>query len=176
MLTLSHKTFDTYKEGSTSALLLTSFEGMYSSLRESMGKVWVLFLVYTLLWPFVLVVTLVLKNQRRRMLLHMKNRQPKLGTVEDYVKFKQNLDSSDEFNARLQKVGSYNPDSAHFVVRFALTQMQKVADTLLTFNGWMHSRLDEAMNKSKFNAPKNLVLKTEKELWNERSKAYDYWM
>ena len=176
MLTLHHNTFDTYKESSTSAMLLTSVEGMYTSLREYLGKVKLLVLVYTLLWPFVLVVTLVLKNQRRKMLVHMKNRHPKLTTVQDYVKFRKNLDSSDEFNKRLQKVGTYNLESTHFVVRFALTQMQKVADTLLSFNCWMHSRLDEAMNKSKFNAPKNFVLKTEKELWNERNKAYDYWM
>lgn len=176
MLTLSQNSYDSYKESSTSATLLTSLEGMYTSMRDYFGKVSLLFLVYTVLWPLVLFVTVVLKNQRRKMLLHMNNRQPKLSTVQDYLKFKKNLQSSDEFKNRLQKVGTYELKNTHLVVRFALTQMQKVADTLLTFNGWMHSRLDEAMNKSKFKAPKNFVLKTENELWNERNKAYDYWM
>ena len=174
MLTV-HAPYSPFEKGLTSGNALASFEGLYVSFRDATGKVVLLSLVFVFLWPLVLVFGFWLKLQRRFFVRYMKE-DVRFDSPEDYASFKKRYDKLVHLKPSLEKVNSYNTEKAPPVVRYTLRQMQKTCSTLLTFHGWLDSKLED-YNKQQFpSASKQVKFRSESSLWKNRNAAYQYWM
>ncbi len=175
MLTLQRQ-YNSFELGINSGNALTSLEGLYVSLSKAFGKFFIMILVILLLWPLVLFFGVWLKTQRRKLLKSMNNGHVEFKTAEAYLVFRKKVESLDKLKPGLEKVNSYSLEKAPLFVSYTLRQMQKTGETLLTYNSWLHSELEQ-YNSKQYHTPSKLFrFKSETELWNNRNKAYSYWM
>jgi len=174
MLTLD-SSYNSFDASLTSGNLLTSLEGLYTSLRKIMGRALLLVLATLFLLPFAFALGLWFKKQRSFFLKTMRNDNQKLNTVEDYVSFRENLDQLGELKSKLSKLKTYNLKNAPWGVSFLLNQMQKTSSTLLQYYSWNEEKLAD-FNKPRVKSSSHFVFVSENELWENRNPAYSYWM
>ena len=74
----------------------------------------------------------------------------------------------------MNRIDDKDVASAPYLLRYTLRQMKAMATTLDTYHKWLNDSLDK-MNKPQ---PDSKVFRmvSEKELWDNRNKAYKYWM
>jgi len=171
----SYYEYGPFERGLNNARILAGVDTFYVGLRNLLGKVILLTLVALLALPLVYAVGIYCYVQRKKMRKHMKDSFCQFSGPSDYGDFKRKVNELSKLKPALVNVTNYDPKKV-FVLRFTLTQMQKTSSTLITYEGWLESKLSE-YNISRFsNSNKALNFVPEKKLWKKRNKAYVYWM
>ncbi|MGN6533913.1 MAG: hypothetical protein ACTHK0_19385 [Ginsengibacter sp.] len=106
----------------------------------------------------------------------MKKDFPLFKSGAEYLRFKESLEKLEVLMPSLMKVSGYHVQKAPWSVNYTLAQMQKMTSTLVTYNNWLKSRLN-SLNEEQFkSSAATFKLVPEKELWQNRNQAYQYWM
>ncbi len=170
------QTYNPFETSLSNAKTVVGLEWLYESVRTHLGKLFVVLLVVLLGLPFVFFFGYWLQTKRRKFQRHMKKDMSLFKSHNDYVKFKGYLNKLDQLTPSLKKVSGYNLKKAPWPVKYTLSQMQKMTSTVITYNSWLKSRLT-TLNEDQFTSnSKVFKLVSEKELWNNRNQAYQYWM
>lgn len=170
------QTYNPFENSLSNAKTVVGLEWLYESVRNHLGKLFVVLLVVLLGLPFVFFFGYWLQTKRRKFQRHMKKDMPLFKSHNDYLKFKGYLNKLDELMPSLKKVSGYNLKKAPWPVKYTLSQMQKMTSTVITYNSWLKSRLT-TLNEDQFTSKSKVFkLVSEKELWNNRNQAYQYWM
>lgn len=166
--------------GLRQAKAVAGAEYLYETVRDLFGRQfskqirWILLSVVfcTLFLPF----GFFFRTMRKKLAKRMKREMPGFKTAEEYAIFKRQLAQMQSFLPDLKRVTNYNLSRAPWPARLVLREMQKISSTLITYTEWYNSRLSK-MNTEQF-ATKNTHFRftSERELWNNRNPAYEYWM
>ena len=135
---------------------------------------------YCLALPFVFIGSfffgLWVSRQRKFFQKMMAKERFNLHTYNEYLAYKEVGQQLNSFTPTLKRLSQANIKKAPFFLRFPLRRMARMSSTLLTFKQWHDMQL------VKFNTPQFkqqgsfFLMVTEKELWEKRTKAYDYWL
>jgi hypothetical protein len=168
--------YNPFESSLNNARTLAGVESFYVGLKNQLGKVFLVSIVLLLGLPLVFFFGFWLSRQRRKFLKFMRKDYTEFNSSSGYSNFKKKVEELDKFTPYLKKLTHYNPKRAPLLLRFTISQMQKTSSTLLTFEGWLRSRLDN-YNKPIFLSNSNIFrFLSEKELWERRNKVYEYWM
>lgn len=97
-------------------------------------------------------------------------------TANEYAVFKNKLAKMDRLRPTLKEVAGLKAEKAPLLIKYVLKQMQLTCKTLLAFYDWALSRLVNYNTQPENNHSKVFRFKPEDDLWNNRNKAYDYWL
>lgn len=168
--------YNTFETSLDNAKTVVGLEMLYESVRKNLSKLMVVLLMLVVGLPFVFFFGFWLQTKRKKFQKHMRKDVPSFNSYKDYLELKDSLSKLDELMPALKKVNSYNLKKAPVPIRFTLNQMQRMTSTLVTYNDWLKSRLN-SFNEEQFRSKSQVFkLVTEKELWKERNKVYQYWM
>jgi hypothetical protein len=169
-------TYNPHEAGLTNAKTVVGLEWLYEGMQKHLGKLLFLIVVVLVALPFVFLLGYWLRTKRRKFQKHMKKELSTFNEHETYLKFKNALVKLDELLPTLKKVSGYNLKKTPIILRYTLSQMQKMTSTLVTYSSWQKSRL-RVLNEEQFKS-KATVFKfiSEKELWESRNQVYKYWM
>ncbi|MCO5238890.1 MAG: hypothetical protein M9904_02435 [Chitinophagaceae bacterium] len=160
----------------SNAKTVVSLGWLYEEVRNHMGKLLVLVLTFFLGLPLVFAFGFWLRLKRRELQKNMRKAPPAFKTHNDYRQFKTHLAKMDSLMPALETVAKYNLKKAPLHLRYTLNQMQKSTSTLVTYHSWLTSRLNLLNNEQFKSESKVFKLVPEKELWEKRNAAYQYWM
>jgi hypothetical protein len=170
------KTYNHFESSLSNAKTVVGLEWIYEGVRNHLGKILASILVLLIGLPFVFFFGFWLQTKRKKFSRHMKKEIPLFKSSDGYLNFKEHLKKLDGLTPSLKKVSEYNLKKAPWPLSYTLGQMQKMASTLVTYNGWLKKRLDP-LNEEKFSSnSKVFKFVSEKELWKNRNQAYKYWM
>lgn len=169
-------TYNPFETSLSNAKTVVGLEWLYEGLRNNLSKLFVLVLLILAGLPFVFFFGYWLQTKRKKFQKYMRKDLSLFKNQNDYLEFKDNLNKLESLMPSLKKVSNYNLKKAPWPVNFTLNQMQKMTSTLVTYNSWLKTRLN-SLNEEQFKS-KSTVFKlvSEKELWKNRNKAYQYWM
>jgi hypothetical protein len=173
---LAINTYNSFDNNLTNAKAVVGLELLYESFRKQVGKFFILMVVCLVCLPFLLLFGLWLQTKRKSFQKHMKRDVKSFRNYSEYQEFKEYLSKLDNLMPSLNKVNKYNLKKVPFPFKYTLTQMQKMASTIVTYNDWQKSRLN-SLNDEQFKSNGSQVFKhiSERELWNNRNQAYQYW-
>lgn len=147
----------------------------YEAFRKRMNNAASYAMEYTVLVPLFFFLALLVKRKRKKFTTHMKT-STKLNSVKDYKRLRNNLDNARFFYPVLNKVKKLEPKELPWSFRYFGVQMKKMSSTLLQYFAWLEKEI-EPLNTEQFKSQsKTFKFTSEKELWENRNKAYDYWM
>jgi hypothetical protein len=140
-----------------------------SLLRSYFGKV--LFVVPSWLFGFWLM-----RKRRFFEKLVRQNREMKLETTEDYLAYRKLLKQLEKLDSPFyQKLKNVDLKNAPWPYKLPLTELKKTSSHLSLFRKWTLSKLEQ-YNSPMFETKSTFELLPENEHWNNRNKAYTYWM
>lgn len=146
-------------------------------LKRSLFTALVLLVFFTIGFPFFLFFGYWLKRKRTRLVKTMlESKSVNLNSTKDYVEFKNGLQRFDGYLPILRKAADLNPKKIPRLFRYTPIQLQKLSSTLVTFNTWLHSRLTPMNQPRHSSEATEFKFVSEKELWENRNHAYQYWM
>ena len=169
-------TYNPFETSLSNAKTVVGLEWLYEGVRNHLGKLLVVALVVVVGLPFVFFFGYWLQTKRKKFQRHMRKDFTLFKSHGDYLEFKDYLNKLELLMPSLKKVSNYNLKKAPWPVKYTLSQMQKMTSTLVTYNNWLKTRLN-SLNEEQFKSNSTVFkLVSEKELWKNRNKAYQYWM
>lgn len=160
----------------SSAQIVVRIDRVYIFLKNLVGKVIFEFLAIFICLPLVYIFAVLLRAKRKRLQKSMRESFNDFRDYEHYLKFKNSVHDLSVFLPKLKAIGGYNIKNAPLPIRFPLNQIKKMTSTLVTYNEWLDSRLTPLNEDNVDNECSDFKLITEKELWDNRNHAYQYWM
>lgn len=168
-----------YESTLKSAKRVAYVETMYQAIRKSLKLtvrkallvlVSLIFLPFFWLYGFYirLIRSSIQKIINRTVALDIK-------CTDDYVYCKKLHQRFSEFSPKVVRMAQYNLNNVPYFLKFPMLEMKELSATLLLLDSNMGDKLD-SFNTSPYSPGKEFKLKTEKELWEERCKAYSYIM
>lgn len=169
-------TYNPFENNLSNAKTVVGLEWLYESVKNHIGKLFVVILLVLVGLPLVFLFGYWLQTKRKKFQRHMRKDMPLFKSHNDYLNFKEYLNRLDELTPSLKKVSGYNLRKAPWPVKYTLSQMQKMTSTVITYNSWLKSRLT-SLNEEQFTSDSKVFkLVSEKELWKNRNQVYQYWM
>ena len=151
---------------------VVSLQWRYAALKKSFWK----FLWGGLAVPFSLLLGLWLNNKRKSFVKHMRNNHVTFNTASDYKKVRLHLDKVRLLYPFLKEVKTLDLKDLPWGYRYCGHQILKMTSTLVQYFTWLEKELD-CLNQEQFKShSKTFKFTSEKELWENRNKAYQYWM
>jgi len=144
--------------------------------KKASSLIFVVFVLFFVVLPLGYLFGFWLARKRNSLLRLMKNTHVEFETPQQYVLHKNNLDKLARLSPSLKLVSLYDVRRVPLIVRFPARKMKNISSSILTFEGWLKGRLDK-YNEDQFKSEQKIfTLKSESELWRNRTKVYQYWM
>ena len=152
------------------------YNSIVKGVRVALVLVLLLGVFGLVLLPLAFLFGFWLSRKRNYLVKNMRDTALDLNNTEQYVTYKNKLNKLTKDSERLVKVSSYNLKKVPLFVRYPVAQMKYLSSTLLTYEGWLQSRLTK-YNQEQFQSEQKIFsFKPESELWDNRNKVYNYWM
>ena len=169
---LSSNSYDLDFNSLNYARKVVSWEWEYEALKKSVWK----FARLLLASPVSLVFGFWLSTKRKAFTKQMRKKHVVVHTSSEYNKLRSHLDEVRALYPFLKKVKKLDLKDLPWAVRYCGFEMQKMTNTLLQYFTWLEKELD-CLNTEQFKSQsKTFNFTSEKELWENRNKAYQYWM
>lgn len=169
---LYSNSYDLHVNGLRNARTVDRYQRWYEEYSVVFKALFSLGIIVPLLW----VVGVYIYFKRKSFNKQMKGSKMQLNSVSSYVTLRTNLDKMKPFMKSVNKIHSLNVEDIPLMMRFPISQLKKMSKTLVKYNSWKESNLDK-FNTPQFKDKESVfVLTTEKDLWENRNKAYSYWM
>lgn len=168
--------YQPFEASLSSAKTVVSLGWLYEEVRNHLGKLLVLVLAFLLALPLVFLFGFWLRLKRKSLQKSMRSAPPPFKTHNDYQKFKTNLVKLTSLMPALETVSKYNLKKTPLYLKYTLRQMQKTTSTLVTYHSWLTSRFNLLNNEQFKSESKVFKMVPEKEMWEKRNTAYQYWM
>lgn len=150
------------------------FEG-YSTVRSKTKdylKKQILLFLMTPVYPLLGFAFFLLRKQLERT---GRLKFEKFYTVEDYVEFRQMVDSFKKYEPVFQNASTIDNNSGGFLFRFFCKQLVKLTESLVYTNKQLVAHLEQ-YNKPQFKMTESYQFVPEEKLWAERNPAYTLWL
>jgi len=169
---LSNNSYDLDFNSLNYARKVVSWGWEYEALKKSALK----FVRFVVAFPLSLLFGLWLNQKRKSFMKQMRKNRVVLHNVSDYRKLRTQLDEVRKLYPFLKNVKKLDLKELPWVFRYCGFQVQRMTSTLLQYFTWLEKELD-CLNKEQFKSQsKTFKFTSEKELWENRNKAYNYWM
>lgn len=169
---LHNNTYDLDLNSLNNARTVALWQSHYESLKKSVWK----FVAVVLAVPLFFFLALWVRSKRKSFTKHMRLNRLSLNKAEEYQKVRTHLDEVRFLYPVLKKAKDLNVKKMPWSFRFCAVQMKKMSSTLLQYFKWLEKEL-HSLNTEQFKSPsKTFKFTSEKELWQNRNKAYQYWM
>lgn len=133
-------------------------------------------LAYFLVLPLGVVLGFWILRKRNYFVRNMKNECTEFSSPEIYAEYKNKLATLTKDKKLLQKVSNLDVKKIPFYAKFPVKQLKKLTSTILLYIDWMESRLKIYNTEHFISSNSVFVFKSERKLWEERNKAYSYWL
>ncbi|MFZ4056987.1 MAG: hypothetical protein ACOYKE_02560 [Ferruginibacter sp.] len=170
------ESYSTFDSSLSNAKTVVGLEWLYEGVKNHLGKIALLCFVLVVGLPVVFLLGYWLHTKRKQLQREMKKDLPLFKNHVEYLKFKENLSKLDSLLPALKKISAYNLKKAPWPIRYTLSQMQKLASSITTYNKWLKKHLTSYNEDSSTGKSKVFRLVSENELWKERNPVYNYWM
>jgi len=180
MLTLGSYNPNQQEYTLTNAKALVSVKAVIDVVRHYMDNTFILIKFFTLLTlaltglPLFYGFGFWLLYHRKRFSKVMKS-TAEIEDLDDYLFLKNGLNKMEEMLPKLKNLGNIDLKRVPWLLRFTFTQMKKFSSSLVTYQGWLKSRLNN-YNTPQFKSSSKISFLSESELWENRNHAYSYWM
>jgi hypothetical protein len=126
--------------------------------------------------PLSLILGLFFLYERRSFTKHMRQKHYSFHTLSDYTKLRLQLDKATLLKPYLITLSKYDMKRIPFLLRFGGVQLKKMSRTLLQYFNWLEKEVNVLNTETFKSKSKTFKFTSEKELWQNRNKAYTYWM
>lgn len=169
--------FDGVLKGSNAANKVVEIYFSIIKIIRSVALLMLLWIVFGLiLLPVMYLFAFWLYRKRVILVKLMNERKDDFNNVEQYKNSKEKLEKLSKYTSKVNMLAEFDLKKCNLFIRYPISQIKSLSSTILTYEGWLKSNLIK-YNKEQFHSEKDIFLfKPEDELWENRNKAYNYWM
>ena len=170
-------TFDVAVQGGDAVNAVEDLRNaVVKGVKVTTALVVVCFLLFFVVVPAGYVLGVWFSRKRALLVKYMKKTPLDLANPNQYLLYKKHIERLSKRTTVLTAVSSIDLKNVPLVVKYPVRKMKHISSTLLTYNGWLKSRLSTYNQEQFCSEQKIFSFKSESDLWNSRNKAYAYWM